>query len=98
MIDALFCHRCPYNLSYPNCAINCARALARLIKQIGSHYVAAFICEPIGGAATAGMVPAPEYYPVVCEICDKHDVLLADEAVMFIVNRNSKYVFYVTSR
>ncbi len=91
MIDAPLCYRCPYSLSYPDCEVNCAKALDRLIKQIGPQYVAAFICEPIGGAATAGMMPVPEYYPMVREICDKHDVLLIDDECICVFGRTGKW-------
>jgi adenosylmethionine-8-amino-7-oxononanoate aminotransferase len=81
-IDAPLCYRCPYQLSYPACGVVCATALDTLIKQLGPQYVAAFIAEPIGGAGTAAMVPVPEYYPMIREICDKHDVLfIADEVI-----------------
>ena len=81
-IDAPLCYRCPYELSYPSCGVICAKALDRLINQVGPQYVAAFMAEPIGGAATAAMVPVPEYYPIIREICNKHDVLfIADEVI-----------------
>lgn len=91
MIDAPLCYRCPYKLSYPDCDVKCARAPERLIKQIGPQYVAAFICEPIGGAATAGIMPVPEYYPIVREICDKYDVLLIDDECICVFGRTGKW-------
>ena len=42
----------------------------------------AFIAEPIVGAAGAALVPPPEYWPVVRDICNRHDILLiADEVI-----------------
>jgi adenosylmethionine-8-amino-7-oxononanoate aminotransferase len=91
MIDAPLCYRCPYSLNYPDCEITCAHALDRLIKQIGSQYVAAFIAEPIGGAASGAMVPVPEYYPLIREICDKHDVLFIDDECICVFGRTGKW-------
>lgn len=91
MIDAPLCYRCPYGLTYSDCEVNCARALERLIKQIGPQNVAAFICEPIGGAATAGMVPVPEYYPLIRQICDKYDVLFIDDECICGFGRTGKW-------
>ena len=91
MIDAPLCYRCPYSLIYPECEIACARALDRLINQIGSQYVAAFIAEPIGGAASGAMVPVPEYYPLIRKICDKHDVLFIDDECICVFGRTGKW-------
>jgi len=91
MIDAPLCYHCPYSLNYPDCEIACAHALDKLIKQIGSQYVAAFIAEPIGGAASGAMVPVPEYYPLIREICDKHDVLFIDDECICVFGRTGKW-------
>ena len=90
-IDAPLCYRCPYELSYPSCGVICAKALDRLINQVGPQYVAAFMAEPIGGAATAAMVPVPEYYPIIREICNKHDVLFIDDEVICGFGRTGKW-------
>ena len=81
-IDSPLCYRCPYELSYPRCNVICAKALDRLINQLGAQYVSAFIAEPIGGAGSGGMVPVPEYYQMIREICDKHNVLFIDDEVI----------------
>ena len=85
------CYRCPYKLSYPSCNIRCAQELEEVINQVGSQYVAAFIAESIGGAGTACMVPVPEYYPMIREICDKHDVLFIDDEVICGFGRTGKW-------
>ena len=90
-IGAPLCYRCPYDLSYPSCNVRCARALDEIINQVDAHYVSAFIAEPIGGAATACMVPVPEYYPMIREICDKHDVLFIDDEVIAGFGRTGKW-------
>ncbi|KAJ4352620.1 hypothetical protein N0V95_004125 [Ascochyta clinopodiicola] len=56
--------------------------LEQKIKDLGSKNVAAFICEPIVGAAL-GCVPAEDgYLTAVREVCDKHGVLLIFDEVM----------------
>ena len=78
-IPPFYCYRCMFGKVYPSCNIHCARFLAEIIEQEGPGTVAAFIAEPVIG--TGGMiVPPPEYWPLVREICSKYDVLLiADE-------------------
>ena len=59
----------------------CAELLEREIVFQGPDTVAAFIAEPIQGAGGV-IVPPPNYWPLVRQICDRHGVLLiADEVV-----------------
>lgn len=55
--------------------------LEQLIEKEGAETIAAFIAEPIGGAA--GVVVAPDsYYPAVQNLLRKHDILFwADEVI-----------------
>ena len=81
-IPPAYCYRCPFELEYPSCRLKCARALETMINQNGAENVAAFIAEPVVGAAL-GAVPAPEgYFEVIREICDKYDVLFIADEVM----------------
>jgi adenosylmethionine-8-amino-7-oxononanoate aminotransferase len=90
-IVAPHCYRCPYELAYPGCDIRCAWALEEMINQIGARYVAAFFAEPVGGAGTAAGVPVPEYYPIIREICDRHDVLFVDDEVICGFGRTGRW-------
>jgi adenosylmethionine-8-amino-7-oxononanoate aminotransferase len=81
-IPPAYCYRCHYEMTYPQCGLKCARALETMIRQIGDENVAAFIAEPVVGAAL-GAVPAPEgYFEVVRDICNRYDVLLIVDEVM----------------
>lgn len=81
-IPPSYCYRCPFELKYPDCRLKCARELETMIHQIGEENVAAFIAEPVVGAAL-GAVPAPqEYFGIVREICTKHNVLMILDEVM----------------
>ena len=81
-IPEVHCRRCPYGLTYGTCAIECATELERAILREGAGTVAAFIAEPLSGAANAAVVPPPEYFRIVREICDRHDVLFIADEVM----------------
>jgi adenosylmethionine-8-amino-7-oxononanoate aminotransferase len=80
-IMAPYCYRCALSLTYPECDIACAKALEERIIEEGPDTVAAFIAEPVMG--TGGViVPPDEYWPMIRDICDKHDVLfIADEVI-----------------
>jgi adenosylmethionine-8-amino-7-oxononanoate aminotransferase len=59
-----------------------AEELDARIKALGSEHVAAFIFEPVVGAA-GGVVPAPPgYAKAVRAVCDRHDVLVISDEVM----------------
>jgi len=79
-IPPAYCYRCPFDSSYPDCGVACARALETTIQEIGADVVMGFVAEPVVGAAGAALVPPPEYWPIIRETCDRYDMLLiADE-------------------
>jgi putrescine aminotransferase len=58
-----------------------ARALEQVILDAGPETVAAVVAEPVQGVGGV-VVPPADYFPLVREICDRHDVLLiADEVI-----------------
>jgi adenosylmethionine-8-amino-7-oxononanoate aminotransferase len=65
----------------PNTDGECACWIERAIEREGADTVAAVICEPVKGAGGV-WTPAPEYFPRLRAICDRHEVLLiADEVI-----------------
>jgi adenosylmethionine-8-amino-7-oxononanoate aminotransferase len=59
-----------------------ARELEETIVKLGPDTIAAFVFEPIVGAA-GGVVPAPPGYAAAIQaVCAKHDVLLIADEVM----------------
>jgi adenosylmethionine-8-amino-7-oxononanoate aminotransferase len=59
-----------------------ASELDARIRALGAENVAAFIFEPVVGAA-GGAVPAPAgYAQAVRAVCDRHDVLMISDEVM----------------
>jgi alanine-glyoxylate transaminase/(R)-3-amino-2-methylpropionate-pyruvate transaminase len=74
-----YCYRCPFNLTYPSCDVQCARDVENTIKYSTSGKVAAFLAEPIQGVGGA-VTPPPEYFKIVHELIKKHGGLfIADE-------------------
>jgi adenosylmethionine-8-amino-7-oxononanoate aminotransferase len=59
-----------------------AEELDARIRELGAERVAAFIFEPVVGAA-GGAVPAPEGYArAMCAVCERHGVLVIADEVM----------------
>ena len=89
-IPSVYCYRCPYGKSYPGCGIVCAQALDEAIVKEGKDKVGAFLAEPIETAAGM-LVPPPEYWPRIMEICKKRDVLLIIDEVINGFGRTGKF-------
>jgi len=74
-----YCYRCPFGLTYGSCKIQCAEYVDYMIKEEGN--VAAVIVEPVVGT-NGRIVPPPEYFPRLRQICDENGVLLVADEVM----------------
>jgi adenosylmethionine-8-amino-7-oxononanoate aminotransferase len=75
-------YRLPAGVSADSLVGFLAAELDHAIVSLGPQNVAAFIFEPIVGAA-GGVVPAPDGYArAIQEVCRKHDVLLIADEVM----------------
>ena len=80
-VDTPWLYRNPYTQDPEQLGKICAELLEREIVFQSPDTVAAFIAEPVQGAGGV-IVPPPNYWPLVREICDRHGVLLiADEVV-----------------
>ena len=75
-----YCYRCPHNLTYPDCNVECARRLESFFKRhIEPESVAAVIFEPVLGEG-GFVVPPREWFRVITDICREHGILIiADE-------------------
>lgn len=89
-IEAHYCYRCPFELTYPSCGVRCGRQLEEEIRRIGPEYVTSFIAEPVVGSTVGALTPPVEYWPMVRAICDKYDVMLIADEVMSGCGRTGK--------
>jgi len=84
-----YCYRCSFGKVYPDCGIECAWELERVIKYEGPENISAFIGEPISG--TFGIpIPPKEYWPIIREICNRYDILLIVDEVITGFGRTGK--------
>ncbi|HXJ24680.1 MAG TPA: aminotransferase class III-fold pyridoxal phosphate-dependent enzyme, partial [Streptosporangiaceae bacterium] len=87
-----YCYRCPLGHSYPGCGVACADDLERMIVMEGPDSVAAFIAEPVIGSTVTGVVPVPEYYQRIREICDRYEVLFIVDEVLTGYGRTGRWL------
>lgn len=84
-------YRCP-NPGHPHgCASWHAARLREEIERLGPGTVAAFIAEPIGGAASGAAVPPDGYWDAVRAVCDEFGVLLIADEVMTGFGRTGRW-------
>ncbi len=89
-IPPAYCYRCPYGhepvlspgLPETGCDLACAQALEDEILRQDPETVAAFIAEPVVGAALCAAVPPRKYWTRIRDICSRHGVLLVSDEVM----------------
>ena len=80
-LGAPYCYRCAWSQTYGECDLECARAVEREIAFYGAENVGTMLGETMIG--TGGVIPPPaEYWPLVCEICKAHDVLVINDEVI----------------
>jgi taurine--2-oxoglutarate transaminase len=82
------CYNCPIKHSYPSCNIACADYIEHMIRNESD--VAAIILEPVVGT-NGVLVPPPEYFPRLREICDRYGVLMIADEVMAGWGRTGKW-------
>jgi len=84
-------YRCP-NPTHPDgCAGWHAKRLDEAIGRLGPGRVAAFIAEPIGGAASGAAAPPDGYWQAVRQVCDEHGVLIVADEVMTGFGRTGRW-------
>jgi len=88
-----YCYRCPLNLKYPDCNLQCAQYLEWMISSPYSgmdvENVAALIIEPMQGEG--GYVPTPPgYLEHIRKMCDKLGILYIDDEVQVGMGRTGK--------
>ncbi|MBU8909017.1 aspartate aminotransferase family protein [Desertibacillus haloalkaliphilus] len=90
IVSPPYCYHCPLKRTFPDCGLLCAQELEQVIRRIGSEQIAAFIAEPIIGAA-GGAITAPDgYYAEIKDICERNDILFIADEVMTGFGRTGK--------
>lgn len=84
-------YRCGFDTHPHGCGTRHAQALEELILQLGPEQVAAFIAEPVAGAALGACVPPEDYWPAVVEVCRRHGVLVIADEVMTGFGRTGRW-------
>jgi 4-aminobutyrate aminotransferase/(S)-3-amino-2-methylpropionate transaminase len=85
-----YCYRCSYSMTYPECALHCARHLEDTFKRVvAAESVAAIIVEPVLGEG-GFVVPPLEWLGAVQDICRKHGILLIADEVQTGFGRTGK--------
>lgn len=86
-----YCHRCPYNLTYGSCGIECVQYLEKVLfrQEVAPDEVAAIFVEPIQGEG-GYIVPPPEYLRMIKEVCERHGILLVADEVQTGFGRTGK--------
>ena len=75
-------YRLPPGVALENLAQHAAAELEAEILRLGAENVAAFIFEPVVGAAMACVPAPPGYAKAVRAVCDRHGVLMIADEVM----------------
>jgi adenosylmethionine-8-amino-7-oxononanoate aminotransferase len=88
-VNAPNCYRCPFEKTYDECDLLCARELEKAIQFEDPETVACFITENTNTGL--GIVAPPQgYMKRVSEICARHNVhLIADEIITGIAKTGS---------
>ena len=91
-ILAAYEYRCPFPDTHPDgCGARYAEALEREILAAGPGTVAAFVAEPVAGAALGAAVPPDDYWPAVADVCRRHGGLLIADEVMTGFGRTGRW-------
>ena len=72
----------PFFPDFPHVPWDDADALDAMIEAQGPETIAAFVAEPVIGAAGGALVPSDSYFEAVAETCRRHGVLFIADEVM----------------
>src|SRR5438445_13175947 len=92
-VPPVYCHRCPFGLTYPSCVLACAKQFEYAIKAEGAETVAAVVIEPIQSALGALVTPA-EHLEEVSAACRRPGTLLMLDEVINGFGRTGRWIAY----
>jgi 4-aminobutyrate aminotransferase-like enzyme len=74
-VPQAYCYRCPFELTHPDCGLECVGFAKEIIRRGASEPPVALIMEPVQG--NGGMIDFPaDYYPAMRAMCDELGMLL----------------------
>lgn len=76
-----YCYRCPFGKTPDSCQVECAEAVAEVVRYEGRESVSAVIADPVMAAAGV-LVPPKAYYRRLRQICDDNGILLVFDEVL----------------
>ena len=81
----------PLRMTFKDYAVQCAQELEEAIHYARPDNVAAYIATPIGAGEDYGLMPPPEYWQTVRDICSRYDVLLITDEVVTGFGRTGRW-------
>ncbi|GAB4322429.1 MAG: acetyl ornithine aminotransferase family protein [Candidatus Zixiibacteriota bacterium] len=86
-----YCYRCPYNLKYPSCELECVKFIEDQIfdRVAPASDIAAIVVEPIQGEG-GYIVPPPDYFKALHELARKHGIMLMIDEVQTGMGKTGK--------
>ena len=67
------------------------KEFTNVIERIGAKHIAAFVAEPMVGAAGTALTPHADYYREMRKICDEYNILFIADEVMTGLGRTGKW-------
>jgi 4-aminobutyrate aminotransferase len=86
-----YCYRCPYNLKYPSCDLECVKFIENQIfaRVAPAEEIAAIVVEPVQGEG-GYVVPPPDYFKALSALAKKYGILLVLDEVQSGMGRTGK--------
>ena len=79
-IPQAYCYRCPFELTYPSCGLECARFARQTIEHASAEAPAALMMEAMQG--NGGMIDFPaEFHQAMRRLCDDLGMLLVYDEI-----------------
>jgi len=90
-IPYAYCYRCPYNLVYPGCCLECVKWVEETLFRttVPPEEVAAIFVEPVQGEG-GYIVPPPEFHQELYRIAKNYGILYVADEVQSGMGRTGK--------
>lgn len=89
-VSAPYYYRDAVNRTIEECDDYYALELEKEILRVGKDNVAAFIAEPLVGAAGGALTPSDHYFQKIKAVCEQYDILFIADEVMTGFGRTGK--------